>query len=174
MELIDLEKEGLRELILREFNGDVKNDKVYFSKRLKKSSFEQYKEVLKKALSKGTSKTLSEDISKNVLLNPTLVRQTKKGLITAKMPFDAPLTLAEGEFNRYYIRGVCLKAIEENKKVIVYRARFSSNPRSESEAKINLEIDPKKLLEDLRKNIGLETHLRLPQPNSGLSVKIKS
>ena len=174
MDLIDLEKEEIRKLMLNEFDKDVNEETVYLSKRLKEEYHKLYKEALRKALSEGTPKSLSEEISQKNMLMSVVSRQTKKGLIQAKMPSDASATLAEGEFNRYYIRGVCLKAIEKNGKIVVYRARHSDNPRPESEAKIGIKLDPKRLLEDLRKNIGIETHLGLPKPNSGLSVKFAS
>ena len=48
-----------------------------------------------------------------------------------------------------------------------------TNPRPESEAKIGKTIAPQSLLDDLRKNIGVEPALGLPPgPNSGLSVKL--
>lgn len=81
--------------------------------------------------------------------------------------------LAEGEFNRYYIRALCLRAIEEGKKLKVYRAKEVGNPRSESAVKIGQEVDSQLLLADLRKNIGIDTCFGLPAgPNSGLSVRL--
>jgi hypothetical protein len=55
----------------------------------------------------------------------------------------------------------------------VYRARYSENPRYESEQKIGSFVDAEKLLADLRNNIGIDTHLGVPGgPNSGLSVEL--
>ena len=92
----------------------------------------------------------------------------------AAIPDTANVTLCEGEFNRYYIRGVCLKAIEMGKGLVTaYRARHSANPRSESIALEGRSIDAKRLLEDLRANPGVDTAMGLPPgPNSGMSVKL--
>ena len=92
----------------------------------------------------------------------------------AAVPSDAHTTLAEGEFNRFYLRAICLKALEIGAEIEVYRAKSVRNPRPESEAMIGKRLDPNELLQDLRENIGVDTALGLPQgPNSGLSGKIK-
>ena len=88
------------------------------------------------------------------------------------MPRNAPLTLAEGEFNRFYIRALCKFAIYNNKKIRVYRAKTVSNPRIESEEKIGQILDANCLLNDLRQNVGIDTFLGLPSVNSGLSIEI--
>lgn len=51
----------------------------------------------------------------------------------------AAQTMAEGEFNVYYARGVCIRAIAEtgsDATVTIYRARESANARSASIALI--------------------------------------
>ena len=92
----------------------------------------------------------------------------------AEVPYTAPETLAEGEFNRFYARGLCRRAIEEGtSQLIVYRAKQVMNARSASQAKIGTKISAKELLQDLRTHPGVDTALGLPQgPNSGLSVKL--
>jgi hypothetical protein len=45
------------------------------------------------------------------LMNETLQKRKKSGgFSTAPMPDNAPETLAQGEFNRFYARGVCVVA----------------------------------------------------------------
>ncbi len=81
--------------------------------------------------------------------------------------------LASGEFNRFYMRGLCLHAINNNYSIVVYRAKYSINPRPNSEEKIGMTVLAKTLLQDLRSNIGIDTFLRLPAgSNSGLSIKL--
>jgi len=85
---------------------------------------------------------------------------------------QAPQTLAEGEFNRYYIRGLCTRVIAEGGgPVEVYRVRDSAWVRPGSEALIGTQIDAEQLLDDLRVHIGEEPTL-LPDVNSGLSVRL--
>lgn len=80
-----------------------------------------------------------------------------------------PANLADSEFNRYYIRGVCLRAMNEGiPEVITYRAKSAGNPVSAEDQRLN----PRKLLIDLRANKG-ETVLDVPSnPNSGISVML--
>ena len=88
------------------------------------------------------------------------------------MPSNASTLLSQSEFNRYYIRAICLKAITAGEEfVTIYRARESSWSRPESEARIGAKILAKELLEDLRNSIGIEPKL-LPEINSGLSVEM--
>lgn len=81
--------------------------------------------------------------------------------------------MAEGEFNRYYARGVCVRALAENgpkATVTIYRARESLNPRSESVVLIGTTPSAAALLEDLRTNIGMDTALHLPRARTPASA----
>lgn len=89
------------------------------------------------------------------------------GYTTAHVPVTAAETLADGEFNRYYMCAVCRKAIAEGKPVVtVYRAKHGATTRPGSDALIGTAFDPVTLIVELRTNPGHE----LTQPNSGLSV----
>jgi hypothetical protein len=101
-------------------------------------------------------------------------RKPKGGFTIAQVPVTAPDTLAEGEFNRFYIRGLCLRAIQDGvAELIVYRAKEVSSPRRESEAMIGARLPPERLLQDIRTHPGVDTAFGLPPgPNSGLSVHL--
>jgi len=63
--------------------------------------------------------------------------------------------------------------MEQGANIEVYRARASTNPRPDSELLIGQNLDPEKLLMDLRENKGIDTSFGLPNgPNSGLSIKL--
>lgn len=85
--------------------------------------------------------------------------------------------LAEGEFNRYYLRGICLRAQHEGfEKLTVYRGKEVSTPRAESEAKIGTDIEANALLTTLRSHdfVSVDSAFSIPSgPNSGLTAKIK-
>ena len=85
---------------------------------------------------------------------------------------DAAAVMAEGEFNRFYIRALCIRAIDEGRELEIYRARPSAKPDEASEAKIGDKPDPKALLADLRTSPGVGTALGLPRPGSGVSVRL--
>ena len=75
-----------------------------------------------------------------------------------RVPYTAPETMAEGEFNRYDIRGLCRSVIGMGgRTVLVYRARSSRVPRPESDALIGRLIDAEALLEDMRNHPGIDT-----------------
>jgi hypothetical protein len=90
-----------------------------------------------------------------------------------KVPITAHLTLVEGEFNRFYMRGLCLRAVEEGKTTVTaYRAKHAQNPRSESLAIEVRSFNAEAALSDLRANVGSATAAGFPGPNSGLSVRL--
>ena len=83
-------------------------------------------------------------------------------------------TLAEGEFNRFYLRALCRRAVEDGvPNLTVYRAKAVRVPRAESQALVGKAIGAQALLQDLRAHPGTDTALGLPPgPNSGLSAKL--
>jgi hypothetical protein len=103
-------------------------------------------------------------------------KKPKGGYTSVSVPITTAETLAEGEFNRFYIRALCSQIIENKTgQLEVCRAKAVMNPRLESQAKIGAIVNAEALLLDLRTNVGIDTALGLPPgPNSGLSVKIKN
>lgn len=174
LNLENLGERDVRKLILEEVEMDIKGCKLYLSSRLKDGSKEIYVKLLRDAIIKGNDDSLAIAILNNNCLESTIPRKTRSGTIMAKMPIDAHITLSEGEFNRFYIRGLCRKAISENIRVEVYRAKQVRNPCPKSQELIGTILNPHELLEDLRKNVGVGVVLGVPRgPNSGLSVRFK-
>ena len=164
-----------RQKMLEEFNHDTQTNNLYLSKRFNDQGRIHYQQKMPYHIQNGNDDSLAEDLrAKNsFLLHED--RKTTKGISKVKVPETAAQTFAEGEFNRFYLRGLCLRAIAENKRIIIYRGRYSENPRSESEALIGLIFEPNQLLNDLRTNIGVDTALGLPPgPNSGLTAELIS
>ncbi len=164
-----------RQFMMREVELDESNKKLFISSRLNLTGREMYSLVLKETILNGNEELLAKRIYEGNMLNTHELKKTKTGTVQAKVPVNAHIVLAEGEFNRFYIRALCLRVLEGNsEELLVYRARHSDNPRSESQFKIGMKVNPQKLLDDLRESIGVDTALGLPPgPNSGLSVKIK-
>lgn len=124
----------------------------------------------------GTDESLAAELGSGGRLK-TKETATRNGKTFAKgVPVNASQTLAEGEFNRFYARGLCLRAVNEgHSQVRVYRAKDVASPRPASEAMIGMLLDAQALLEDLRQSSGVEPALGLPPgPNSGLSVELPS
>lgn len=164
-----------RDGMLAELDQDeavVPPDDVYLSPRLSPLGATRYRALLREAIVSGDDQSLESGIAQPGMLNSseTSIRRGKP--VTSKMNSRAAQTMAEGEFNRYYIRGLCRRALAAGMShVEVYRARASSWARPESEALIGSQIPCDELLEDLRTHIGTEPTL-LPDVNSGLSVRL--
>jgi len=161
--------------MLEEIEQDITANKLYYSPRLSPQGRQQYPELLRNAVRNGSDQSLASELRAYGCLNATEERRKPTGGTTiAQVPVTAPETLAEGEFNRFYVRGLCRRAVAlGNDSVFVYRAKPVVNPRPESTALIGKSLPAKQLLEDLRISTGTDTVLGLPPgPNSGLSVKL--
>lgn len=166
---------GVRANMVQEITFDLDRSNLYRSQRLNDEGLRVWADTLKEAARNHNDAWLEAQIRDRRLFKSHESRAKPSGGFTqAQIPVTAPGTLAEGEFNRFYIRGLCLKALAENiPYLIAYRARHSANPRRESEAIIGKKFDPQQLLDDLRSSTGIDTVLGLPPgPNSGLSVTI--
>lgn len=173
LNLINLDTVTRQQMIL-EVDYDVQNGKLYQSSRLSPIGLRDYETLLREAINNHDDSWLANQLRMGGRLNETETRRTKSGVTIAKVPITAPDTLAEGEFNRFYARGLCLRAINENiPNLVIYRAKLVSEPRPDSQAKLGTTVNPQSLLNDLRTNIGVEPALGLPPgPNSGLSVSL--
>lgn len=165
-----------RSFMLEEFERDFTGGVLYLSDRLTETGRNIYPRLLREAIESGDDTSLATEIRRLNCLKAVEPRRTPSGgVTTARVPVNAHETLAEGEFNRFYIRALCRRVLGEGGQLEIYRAKPVSSPRAESQARIGQIVqDPRRLLEDLRTNIGVEPALGLPPgPNSGLSVKLK-
>ncbi|HEX4438337.1 MAG TPA: hypothetical protein VH061_16245 [Solirubrobacteraceae bacterium] len=158
-----------------ELERDVASGTLYIGRYLSEFGVERYPQLLRNAIEDGTDGSLAEALSGPELFAESYQkRKPSGGYTTSKVPVTAPTTLAEGEFNRFYLRGLCLRAIAAGRQTIeIYRARGSAAPRPESEAMIGRRLEAAPLLADLREHVGVDTALGLPPgPNSGLSGRL--
>ncbi|HEU5253508.1 MAG TPA: hypothetical protein VFU16_09320 [Solirubrobacterales bacterium] len=174
-----LNLESLDEITRRHMLAELDRDEgqrgsPYISERLSPQGVAAYPNAIREAIANGDDTTLQAVLEEPGMLNSHDKSYVSKNgkLVTPKMNVRAPQTLAEGEFNRYYVRGLCARLCAEGGgNVEVYRARKSSWERPESQALIGTQIDANELLEDLRSHIGEEPAL-LPDVNSGLSIRL--
>ncbi|WP_334125407.1 hypothetical protein [Empedobacter brevis] len=160
--------EETRNLMLDEINSDINNDKLYLSNRLSQNGKENYQPFLLESVKNGNEDTFTNLLAQGDNFNETEIVQGK----SKKVPSNAASLLCQSEFNRYYIRAICLRAINQNQdEVEIYRGRVSSWARPESEMLIGTSLNATDLLEDLRSSIGSSPKL-FPEINSGLTVKI--
>ncbi len=164
--------ERTRTLMLAEIERDIAAKTLYLSENLNPQGKANYPDLVRTAARSGSDVTLGAAIRDR--LNPhEKPRRLKSGEFSKApvMRSNAHEMLAEGEFNRFYIRAVCLRAIEDGiQEVVVYRAKNVQNARSESEQKIGQRVLVEPLLRDLRANPGVDTAMGLPPgPNSGFA-----
>lgn len=161
--------------MIAEINTDMANTRLYLSNRLSGRGRADYPQLLQQAVEAHDDSWLASELRNNGRLNEMEERRKPKGGTTmARVPITAPQTLAEGEFNRFHIRGLCVRALAAGTpNLIIYRAKEVDSPRPESVAKIGQRISAQALLDDLRANLGVDTALGLPAgPNSGLSARL--
>ena len=159
-----------RGYMLGELNADVESQTLVYSRDFNAAGKIKYPSLIRAALESGHIHTLTADLLP-ALFNET--RADKNGRITRLNLADSASKFACGEFNRFYLRGLCLRAMSEGKaELIVCRAKVSTNPRPESEAMVGRHLLTIDLLADLRANKGFGTYLGVPMgPHSGLSAK---
>ncbi|HOV83017.1 MAG TPA: hypothetical protein PLQ01_10140 [Methanothrix sp.] len=166
--------ETVRACMLQELEADISNSRLYISPRLTETGAKIWPEILREAIGKRNDAWLAATLQSMRLLHTQEQRRKPKGgFTTVNVPYNAADTLAEGEFNRFYARGLCVKVIATGgSQVEVYRGKDVRDPRPESQAMIGRRLPAQKLLEDLRNSPGVEPALGLPPgPNSGLTVR---
>lgn len=165
-----------RQLMLTEMEYDVANNQLHISPFLSGQGQRDYTNLLREAIESGNDETLAQNLREHRRLIKTLPRRKPKGgYAIAATPENAAEVLAESEFNRYYIRALARRAIEDGiSELVIYRAKQVTSPRPESEALVETTIAPQDLLTDLRSHPGDEPpSLGVPSgPNSGLSVRL--
>ena len=165
-----------RSFMLSEVDLDLSHEKLYISPRLNELGAQNYVSRLKEAIEHHDDAWLAQQLRSRGYLKDSEQRKNQDGGSTAvRVPKTAPDTLSEGEFNRYYARGLCVRAIDEGiDQVEIYRGKPVSPSRPESEALLGKRVSAEALLKDLRESIGVEPALGLPPgPNSGLTVRME-
>lgn len=167
--------ETTRKYMLEEIDLDVANNDLYLGRRLTEKGRTRWLSLLKESSTSQNDDWLAARQKSEGLIKSKETRSLKGGkVIEVDVPITAAEILAEGEFNRFYIRALCRRAVESGlSKLLVYRAKDVQNPRPSSEALIGTMIDANALLTDLRVHQGEEPALKMPGgPNSGLSVRL--
>jgi hypothetical protein len=165
----------IRAFMCQEIDVDIANGTIYLSPWLSERGRLDWPQLLRDAAASGTDATLTAEISLKERLSPTVQREpAADDTAGERIPSTASETIAEGEFNRFYVRGLCLRAIDDEvPDLIVYRANSTLAPRPGSEEKIGAAVDPTALLVQLRATMGVEPALGLPpDPRSELTLKL--
>ena len=163
--------EQTRRFMVEELEAATQNDNLYFSKRFNSAGTASWSALLFEAARDHNEHWLAYQLEARGLMVGVEGSRTPLGGYTVKhVPDTAAETMAEGQFNRYYVLGVCRRAIAEGiTQVIVYRAKEVRNPRPESERLIGGSYNPSELIKQIRPR-QLSLGHELLKPNSGLSV----
>ncbi len=173
LNLTDLNEE-VREYMLVEVDNDIERGTLYLSRRFNEHGRRVYRDLLREAVQYHNEDWLARElVSENAF--KSMERGTAWGRPSiSRVDWNAPITLAEGEFNNFYMRGLCLYALRHGiPELEIYRAKVVDSPRLQSVIRIGQLWSPEILLEDLRAPIGSQTISGMPGgPNSGLSLQI--
>lgn len=156
---------------------EIKVGPLYFSPRLTPAGAQQWQWLLSEAIDKHNDDWLARELlARNLLNSQEAYTRNGKAFTRAIDRPHASQQLAEGEFNRFYLRGLCRRAQRDGiPSLVVYRAKNVAEPRAESEAKIGSSISADELLAALRTNdfVSIGEALKVPGgPNSGLSARL--
>jgi hypothetical protein len=166
--------ESVRTCMVQELDRDLSNRSLYLSPRLTDTGAQAWPQILREAFTTHDDTWIAATLRSRGFLRAVEQRgKPKGGFTTAQVPHTAADTLAEGEFNRFYARGLCANVLASGgTEVEVYRGKQVQNPRPESETMIGRRLPAQQLLDDLRVSQGVEPALGLPPgPNSGLTVR---
>lgn len=148
-----------RQLMERELRTDIAtNGSPYFGTTLTDRGRHDYVDILSTAIASGDESGLVAALG-------------EYGRV-ASSPADAARKLGRTEFNRYYIRAICLRAAAHNTNVvIVYRAHGAISPRPGSISLDGTEQSAPVILANLRGTQGMDATTGLGRVNSGLTIR---
>jgi hypothetical protein len=160
--------ETTRRYMLIEVEQAIKTSQLHPSQRFTAQGRERYPDLLREAVRTGNEDSLT------AALQPCFAAREPYGTGTRRVPANAARTFAEGEFNAFYMRGICHRAIQEGCKVEVYRAKEGATARPSSKLIEGQQHEPKRALLLFRHSpSGQHRGPGIPGgANSGLSLRL--
>ena len=165
---------GTRRYMLDEFEADLTAGTLYRSPQLTEAGAHRYEGLLRSTLTSGTDETFAQALSVANAVLPPGRWQHSKDIGAGNATMAATVLLAEREFHRFYLRGLCRRALDEGvDTLIIYRARPADPGRASSDAMVGVRMSVLSLLEDLRGTFRSLPPHGLPQcRDPGLSVRL--
>ena len=163
-----------RKFMIEEIEQASVTKNIYFSSRFNERGISEWVSLLTEAARFHNEHWLAYQLEVQGMMKGTEGSRTPSGGYTTKhVPDTATATMAEGQFNRFYILGLCrCVQIEGGTHLVVYRAKDRVEHRLESDSMIGSELAVDRLLAALRSRKKSLSHSLL-KPNSGLSVRLK-
>lgn len=157
--------------MISELEFDIRTGLFYEPLSMTASGMISYKRLLKECFENGTPETLQQKLTSSFF--------REKDRNGRKIPSNIRETIAFSDFNRYYVRALLLRALSEDKKLCVYRAKQVMNERKESRLAVNKVYFDKRqigqmlsIFRDYRKLFTMKPQHELLKPNSGLSLRL--
>lgn len=146
----------VRRLMIDELHWAVEHNKVYYSRHFAEDGSKEYPFLLQKAFDSGNPDTLEESLN--------VPRYFQAG-----SPRNAAQTFAWDEFNKYYMRALCL-LVETlpGYELRVTRGRHSDKPKPESSQRMGKTQNPRSFLRGLRETPKVNPF----GANSGLTLEL--
>jgi hypothetical protein len=147
---------------------------IYYSTRFNDAGRREWLWLLKQAAREHDEQWLADQVESNHLIRELEGGRTPSGNYSVKhIPQEAAAdTLAEGQFNRFYMLGLARRARAEGiQELEVYRARETASPRPESEEMLGTRI-PVDEVEDQLRDTKASLKSPLLQIRSGISLKL--
>jgi hypothetical protein len=172
LELADLDP-CTRRFMLAELEADIAAGTLYQSPQLSETGLGRYSRLLRDAIMTGTDESFAEALRDCDAVRPP-TRWYPKGIGAEQASAVATTRLAERELHRFYIRGLCCRALHQGVESLeIYRARPADPGRAPANAMIGVRISVRSLLEDLRGTFDSWPPHGLPQcRDAGLSVRL--
>jgi hypothetical protein len=165
--------ETTRAAMLEAIDEAERSNNIYYSTRFNEAGNRQWLPLLRQAAQEHNEHWLAYQLEANGLMKGFEGAHKPSGGYTIKhVPHTAAETMAQGQFNRFYILGLCKRARAEGiSDLVVYRAQESADPRLESETLIGARLSVDEIESQL-KETRASFKSQLVKPNSGISVKL--
>lgn len=167
-----------RRFMLAELDADVATGALYLSPQLSEQGQRLYPRLLRDAIVAGTEDSFAEALRACDGMKPFGRWQQAKDVAAGDALAVAAAILAEREFHRFYLRGLCLRALAQGQAtLVIYRARPTTpgrtvSGRTSSDSMLGVRITVSALLEDVRGTFGSAPPHGVPQcRDPGLSVR---
>jgi hypothetical protein len=149
---------------------ELDGDNLYLSSYFTDAGRAAWKGLLLEACQRGDDQSLAQQLRGGGYIRAFTQRNTKKGVIQVRVPYDAHETIADSNFSRFYLRAVCRLAARRGvTDLIGYRAMEVAQPRPGSQEKINAAFDAARMLDDLRATMDRNPALGMP-PGVGSGI----
>lgn len=164
--------DATRSSMLKAIEEGENTGNIYYSTRFNQDENEQWLTLLKQSAQQFNEHWLAYQLESNELMKDFESAAKPSGGYTAKhVPHTAAETIAEGQFNRFYMLGLCKRARAEGiTHLEIYRSKERFDPRPESQVLVGtiLSIDE---VETQLKLTEASFKSQLVKQNSGLCVK---